>query len=148
MESFDQISSVEPTGEPDTISAGGPVPSEIDNLRLQRVLDYQAHALANTNVVESNLASVNSGLLRMALWLEDTIKQAMAITPVTVERMQLVYKAIDTHLRVARQIDRFAQVELRAAAPRQAKPMKTVDVDALAGNTPGPTRNPSEDLSV
>ncbi len=127
--------------------ADGPAPSEIDQLRLQRILEYAAQALSNSRVLESNLASINSGLLKMALWLEQTIEEATTRTPMTPERMQRVYRAIDTHLRVARQIDRFAQIELRAAHPRQPGPKTRISVDVVGENPSGPATGSSEDLS-
>ena len=81
---------IELAGE--TPSADEQPPSEDHHLRLQRVRDYQTRALANANLLESNLGSINSGLLRIALRLEETIEEAMARTPVPVERMQRVYR--------------------------------------------------------
>jgi hypothetical protein len=62
------------------------------------------------------LGSVNSGLMRIGLWLDDTIGRAMSDGSPTLERMHRVLPAIETYLRVMRQVDRFAQLELRAAA--------------------------------
>ena len=70
----------------------------------------------------NRLISINSGLMRVALCLEETIEQAMGTGPPNLERLQRVLPAIDTHLRVTRQVDRFAQIELRAAEARKPKP--------------------------
>ena len=59
--------------------------------------------------------------MRVALWLDETIEQAIESGPRTVERLQGLLPAIDTHLRVTRQIDRFAQTELRAAESRKTR---------------------------
>ena len=134
----------EPTGEAPV--ADEQPSSENYQLRQQRVLDYQNAAMAITNVLVSNLASINSGLFQIALRLEETIENAMARTPVPVERMQRVYQAIDAHLRVSRQIDRFAQVELRAADPRRLGVHKKVDVDNLGDKSSEPAPGQSEDL--
>jgi hypothetical protein len=148
METRNDFNADVPIEPADTMPlAAGPELSESDQLRLQRILDYTAQALANSNVLESNLASINCGLLKMALWLEQTIAEAMTRTPVTPERMQRVYQAIDTHLRVARQIDRFAQIELRAAHPRELGPKARITVDVIGDNKSGPATMPSEDLS-
>jgi hypothetical protein len=122
-------------------------PSENYQLRLQRVRDYQNKSIANANELESNLGSINSGLLRIALRLEETIEEAMARTPVPVERMQRVYQAIDTHLRVSKQIDRFAQVELRGSDPRRRSSIKKIDVDRFDDKSPEPAAGQSEDLN-
>ena len=89
--------------------------------RLSRVLDYQASSLGKEDPLEANLGSINSGLMRVALWLDETIEQAMESGPRTVERLQRILPAIDTHLRVTRQVDRFAQIELRAIGARKLR---------------------------
>jgi hypothetical protein len=148
MATYDEMNADQPIEPADTMRfADGPGPTESDQLRLQRILDYAAQALAKSNVLESNLASINSGLLKMALWLEQTIEEATTRTPITPERMQRVYQAIDTHLRVARQIDRFSQIELRAAHPRESGPKARISVDVIGDNPSGPATRPSEDLS-
>ena len=91
--------------------------------RLSRVLDYQASSLEKHDPLEANLGSINSGLMRVALWLDEAIEQAMESGPPNVERLPQIIPAIDTHLRVTRQVDRFAQVEMRAAEARKPKPM-------------------------
>lgn len=90
--------------------------------RLSRVLDYQASSLEKDDPLEANLGSINSGLMRVALWLDETIEQAMESGPPNVERLSRILPAIDTHLRVTRQVDRFAQIELRAVEARKPKP--------------------------
>jgi hypothetical protein len=76
--------------------------------------------------------------------MEDSMPNNM---PVPIERMQRVYQAIDTHLRVSRQIDRFAQVELRALDPRRSSPKKKIDVDRFDVTSSGTTEGQSEDLN-
>ena len=72
----------------------------------------------------------------------------MAGGPPTVERMHRILPAIETHLRVTRQVDRFAQIELRAAAAR--KPKGTDDPAKLIGSDAAPELGitQSEDLEV
>ncbi len=104
-------------------SEAGSVPlGSYHSARLSRVLDYQIKSLEKDDPLEANLGSINSGLIRMALWLDETIEQAMESGPPNVERLSKVLPAIDTHLRVTRQVDRFANIELRAAEARKPKP--------------------------
>lgn len=91
--------------------------------RLKRVLDYRASSLQKDDPLEANLGSINSGLMRVALWLDETIEQAMQSGPPNVERLSRILPAIETHLRLTRQVDRFAQIELRAVEARKPKPM-------------------------
>jgi len=89
--------------------------------RLRRVLDYQANALAKEDALEGSLGSINSGLMRMSLWLDEAIEQAMESGPPHVERLEQILPAIETHLRVTRQVDRFAQIEMRANEARKPR---------------------------
>ena len=93
-----------------------------------RVLDYLAESLEKPDALRANLGSLNSGLMHVALNLDTTIVQALESGPRTIERLQKILPAIETHLRVTRQVDRFAQIEIRAAEIRQPKP----DLDEVA----------------
>ncbi|WP_437191594.1 hypothetical protein [Planctomicrobium sp. SH527] len=92
--------------------------------RLSRVLDYQASSLEKKDPLEANLGSINSGLMRVALWLDETIERAMQSDSPNVERLSGILPVIETHLRVTRQVDRFAQIEVRAQEARRPKPNK------------------------
>ena len=96
-------------------------PANSHDARLSRVLDYQASSLEKDDPLEANLGSITSGLMRVALWLDEIIGQAMESGPPNVERLSRILPAIDTHLRVTRQVDRFAQIELRAVEARKPK---------------------------
>jgi hypothetical protein len=87
--------------------------------RRQRIDAYEDRALAAPDDLQSNVASLNCGLFRIGHWLEETIDEAISAGPTTPERTALVFKTIDTHLRVARQIDRFAEIERRTEARKQ-----------------------------
>ena len=92
--------------------------------RLRRVSDYLTSSLAKADPLEANIGSINSGLMRLALSLDDIIERAVGAGPQTVEGLENVMPAIDTHLRVTRQVDRFAQLELRSHEARQPKVKK------------------------
>lgn len=89
--------------------------------RLGRLHDYLAKSLKKKDALEANLGSINSGLMRVAVWLDETIEQAIESGPPSIERIESLLPAIDTQLRVARQVDRFAQIEIRAAEARKPK---------------------------
>ena len=113
--------------------------------RLSRVRDYQATSLAKADALEANLGSINSGLMRVALWLDETIEQTLECGPRSIERLKGLLPAIDTHLRVARQVDRFAHIEIRAAELR--KPKASSDMAGLVEmpTTPAPPISQSEE---
>lgn len=120
----DAVAAFEPSGERAVAQATRATNSH--DARLSRVLDYQASSLQKDDPLEANLGSINSGLMRVALWLDETIEQAMESGPPNVERLSRILPAIDTHLRVTRQVDRFAQIELRAVEARKPKPTDDV----------------------
>jgi hypothetical protein len=130
-----------------TPHAEGTMPAEEDILRLQRINEYATQALSNQNVLESNVASLNGGLLRSAFWLEKTIREATARLPMTPERMQCVYRAIDAHLRVAKQVDRFAQFERRRSDTRPLALKANVSVDRVDEIHAEPGSGTSEESS-
>jgi hypothetical protein len=95
--------------------------ASIHEARLSRLLDYQARSLSKPDPLEANLGSINSGLMRMAVWLDEAVAQALASGPPHVERLAHVSQAIETLLRVTRQVDRFTQIELRALEARRPR---------------------------
>jgi hypothetical protein len=140
------VTALEPSGERAVVQAAHPTNSH--DARLSRVLDYQASSLQKDDPLEASLGSINSGLMRVALWLDETIEQAMVSGPPNVERLARILPAIDTHLRVTRQVDRFANIELRAAEARKPKPSQSNGA-ALSLDTPSSTRSDqSEDSEV
>ena len=116
--------------------------------RLSRVLDYQSRSLEKDDPLEANLGSINSGLMRVALWLDEAVEEAMASGPPNVERLSRILPAIDTHLRVTRQVDRFAQIELRAVEARKPKPTDDSPAPLRLGSPSNRGVDESEDSEV
>lgn len=140
------VTALEPSGERAVAEASRPTNSH--DARLSRVLDYQASSLQKDDPLEANLGSINSGLMRVALWLDETIEQAMVSGPPNVERLSRILPAIDTHLRVTRQVDRIANIELRAAEARKPKSSDNNDA-VLSLEAPSSTGiDQSEDSEV
>lgn len=124
--------------EPDRWPA--PAASDRQMARLNRVLEYEAHALKQSNPLESNLGSINSGLMQMALHLEETILAAMAQTGGRIERLNPVLPALDAHLRLTRQVDRYAQMEQRAHQARNCKSASAREPDHSKAGENEPAR--------
>ncbi|SFJ41854.1 hypothetical protein [Planctomicrobium piriforme] len=124
METRTEIVHPAPTmvGADDVAGANPAPPTASHAARLRRVHDYQARSLEKSDSLEANLGSINSGLMCVALWLDEMIEHAMASGPRDIERLARIFPAIEMHLRVTRQVDRFAQIELRAQEARQPKP--------------------------
>jgi hypothetical protein len=64
------------------------------------------------------------------------MENVMRSGPPTMERVERLLPAMETHLRVTRQIDRFAQLELRASESRQPKPAQDDDLPTAPEEPP------------
>jgi hypothetical protein len=82
--------------------------------RMQLAADYQGRALQTEDALLANLGSINGGLMRIAVCLDESIARMLERGGLAVEQLQTILPAVDIHLRVTRQIDRFAQLALRA----------------------------------
>ncbi len=88
--------------------------TDTSQARLKRVNDYAHASLEKPDPLHSNIGSINSGLMRIAISMDEAIQLSINYGPRSIERLQKVIPAIETHLRVTRQVDRFAQFEQRA----------------------------------
>ena len=88
--------------------------------RLDRVAAYATASLAKRNSLLAALGSANSGLMTLNLYLEESLVQALATGPTSVEQLEKLQPSIDMYLRVTRQIDRFAQLEIKSKSRRSA----------------------------
>jgi hypothetical protein len=113
--------------------------------RLSRLRDYQVSSLGREDALQSNLGSINAGLMRVALWLEEIVQETMEGGPRTMERLQRISPAIETHLRVARQVDRFSQIELRAVGARKPRANDDGAARACLDASPAAGTGQSED---
>ena len=112
--------------------------------RLARVRDYQEAALAKEDLLQANLGSAASGLMRIGIRLDEVIEQVLAGGSPTLERALKSLPAIETHLRLMRQVDRFAQLELRGT--KGQTPTVTSKL-AKPETSPLAPEMPSEDLT-
>jgi hypothetical protein len=109
----------------------GDVPPHLADRRTARIAEYLAQILEYADPLRANVGAVNADLLFMA----DRLRQRLEVAPwETLEDFEDLKPAIDSLLRIHKQIDRFAQFEARlgrdlGVAPRQAD-----------GSTAGPVR--------
>ena len=86
-----------------------------------RVRDFQASSLAKDDPLEANLGSINSGLMRVALLMDEAIEEAIPCGPRMIESVKRMLPEIESYLKITRQVDRFAQLEVRIAEARKPK---------------------------
>ncbi len=89
------------------------------DLRLRRIMDYRQEVLAKADALEANLGAVNSELMSIGYRLHQAIEAAMEVAPGALDDFQKLMPAIDNYLRIAKQIDRFAQLDLRLVKARE-----------------------------
>lgn len=85
------------------------------SLRMRRIQDLQAQALAKADPLEANLGAANGALLRLAFRMEQAIEGSLADFADPVTRIERLTPAIETYLKLMRQADRFAQLDQRLA---------------------------------
>ena len=93
-------------------------PEESHSLRRKRVAEYESVGLEKLDPLEACLAAINADLIRISFSLGDVIQQSLATETATAETVRRVEATLNNQLRVTRQIDRFAQLEVRAAEAR------------------------------
>ena len=81
---------------------------------LERILKYQREASKIGNPLVASLATINSRLMQLNLALSETLNEMLIEVPPTPEGLARVAPGIDLLLRVSRQVDRLAQLELKA----------------------------------
>ena len=117
------------TNEPDSTTAIAP-PDEcpepdaehaihLDEVRLHRAFDYLKSTLQESDPLDANLGSTNSGLIRMSLGFERSLLSKLEDGSPDVGQLIQILPAIETHLRMMRQVERFAQLKLRIEQARK-----------------------------
>ena len=143
--------------EPDPTTASdrpdkGPVPKSeqairLDEARLHRAFDYLKSTLQESDPLDANLGSINSGLIRMSLGFERSLLSKLEDGSPDVGQLIQILPAIETHLRMMRQVERFAQLKLRIEQARKRE--RTDDHTTPGLDAPaGPARSQNEDSAV
>jgi hypothetical protein len=87
------------------------------DLRLARILDYEATSLTKPDSLEACVGASNSDLMKIGFHLSTMINPALENLDIT--NLNQLLPVLDTQLRVARQIERLAQFEARLAETRE-----------------------------
>ena len=84
-----------------------------DEMRLARIDEYQQQSLRKADPLEACLGGLNSGLLRVGFRYEQAIIKALDAPETNILDSPPLQKAMNTHLGITRQVDRFANLEAR-----------------------------------
>lgn len=104
-------------GREDQRSKPAPL-TQHEQARRKRVDDYQREALGMKDPLAANLGSMSGSLMRTSLWFEEAISDAMTMQIPTVDGLQRILPAIETQLKLTRQVDRLAQLSMKIAEDR------------------------------
>jgi hypothetical protein len=87
--------------------------------RQQRLEEFEMAGLDKPDHLEALLVCGTADLIDIAFMVGAVVKGSLAAAPATADTVQNIEPALNDLLRVTRQIDRFAQLELRLASERK-----------------------------
>ena len=86
---------------------------ECPDLEMRRIQDLLAESLALPNAFAANLGAQNSGLRKMAYRMQQAIEKALDQGPAELEEFEDVMPAIETLLKITKQVDRYSQLSMK-----------------------------------
>jgi hypothetical protein len=86
------------------------------DVRLQRIMDYVKEASEKRDALDATLGAVNGDLLLMARRLRQELDDFLNRPSQSTEELLLAQAVFDQYLRLAKQIDRFAQLDIKLRA--------------------------------
>jgi hypothetical protein len=86
-----------------------PAERSLNDLRLQRIEQYQREALENLSAEQAVVAAANGGLHQLAMQLEQAIQKSLVGQSDSPQRFERVGSTIEIHLKVLRQADRLSR---------------------------------------
>lgn len=93
--------------------------------RLERIAEQLAEALRNPDLLRGIAMASACDLMKLAWQLNKAIDQELANGPGSLDDFAELSPALDTFLRMMKQIERFSQLDMRlAAAHRTADPVR------------------------
>ncbi len=87
--------------------------------RRKRIADYEAAGLAKPDPGDACLAIINTDLIGLASDLADAIKESLTEGQTKADSVRRIEPALNNYLKVTRQVERFMQLEVRAAEARK-----------------------------
>jgi hypothetical protein len=99
--------------EPVADLAGSGKAERHEDARLQRIVELAEDSLARPNALEASLGLVNCELLRMARLMGPAIMAALARDVEALDHSGATQEAMESYLKVAKQVERFSQFQDR-----------------------------------
>lgn len=88
--------------------------------RVQRIMDYLESSLRKRDALQATIGAVNSDLMLIGYRLKQVVQTAMDTTPAALDEYGKLMPAVESLLKVFKQIDRFTQLEVRLTKAEQA----------------------------
>lgn len=89
--------------------------------RQQRIEDYLRTALAMEDPLAANVGAVNSDLMLFGYSLQRAITKALETAPAALDEFGKLMPAIDSYMRISRQVERFAKLNQQLGAAEKAR---------------------------
>ena len=89
--------------------------------RQERIRDYLRSALAMEDPLAANVGAVNSDLMLFSYSLQRAITKALDMTPDALDQFGKLMPAIDSYMRISRQVERFAKLNEQLAGADRAR---------------------------
>lgn len=80
---------------------------------LRRIGDYYVKSINQEDPLNAAVGVCNADLLWIGAQVQEALKSYLEDGPSTIDRIQKVKPVIDTALQLARQVDRFSQIEIQ-----------------------------------
>jgi hypothetical protein len=101
------------SSEQNTVETPGNRGANPLDARRQRLLELVHETLAMKSPLEANLGIVSCDLMELAGAQKQRLTEAMAQQPKTLEDLDILSRAFDQFLRVTKQIETYAQLQIR-----------------------------------
>ncbi len=105
----------------------------IEDDREQRILDCLECSLRQPGALQATIGAVNSDLMLIGYRLNQAVQTAMNTTPAALNEYSKLMPAVESLLKVYRQVDRFSQLEVRLT--KAAQTPANIPEPELAGPT-------------
>ncbi len=109
-----------PEGTSTRPAQADPATPDLSKLRLEKIREYLVDSLQQTDTLQANLGATSSDLMLMGYRLKEAIEIAFADASNPIGRFEQLMPAVEGYLKVTRQIDRLAQLDLRLTDARAA----------------------------
>jgi hypothetical protein len=97
---------------------------EVGNMRLQRMHDFLVQSLGRPDPLRANVGAVSVDLMSLSHMMKQAIDERLRDGNPSIEAMAKVAPALDSYLRLNRQLGRFLDLEKHLRDAEQRRPAR------------------------